>query len=500
MHTAQHHLDLALLNPWQRGFPLCREPFAVIGERLCMDAEDVLSRYQRLQRQGSLSRIGAVFAPGAGGASLLAAMAVPPERLEAVAAIVSSHAGVNHNYEREHTTNLWFVATGPDAAQVEELLRGIEMDTGLPVQRLPMLRPYRIDTGFDLRASQSPSSGATHWAQTPLQAHDQPLAALAERGLPLVQRPYDHWAEQLQQPVEAVLHTLQRWLDERTVSRFGVVVRHHELGFTANAMTVFDVPKGEVDACGEALARVPGVTLAYQRARTRDWPYTLYCMVHGRDRDSVRATVARAVAQAGLADKPQAMLFSLRRFKQTGARRFTPPAMPRTLPIHQKERCMLTPEDARLIDHLHGGFPLVDRPFAAVGEQLGWSEERVIERLHQLLAQGVLTRFGPLFQIERAGGQFVLAALAVPEERFDVVNAVVNSFPEVAHNYRRTHRLNMWFVVAAESPALAQDAIARIQDAVGLEVFAFPKEEEYFVELRLPALPQTGERHGAGCL
>ena len=158
---------------------------------------------------------------------------------------------------------------------------------------------------------------------------------------------------------------------------------------------------------------------------------------------------------------------------------------------------MLTPEDARLIDHLHGGFPLVDRPFAAVGKALGWSEERVIERLHQLLAQGVLTRFGPLFQIERAGGQFVLAAIAVPEQRFDAVNAVVNSFPEVAHNYRRTHALNMWFVVAAESPAQATDAIARIEDAVGLKVCAFPKEEEYFVELRLPALAATGARDGA---
>ena len=158
---------------------------------------------------------------------------------------------------------------------------------------------------------------------------------------------------------------------------------------------------------------------------------------------------------------------------------------------------MLTPDDARLINHLHGGFPLVDRPFAAVADQLGWSEERVIERLHQLLAQGVLTRFGPLFQIERAGGQFVLAAIAVPEERFDAVNLVVNSFPEVAHNYRREHALNMWFVVAAESPALAADAIARIQESVGLQVLAFPKEEEYFVELRLPALPTAGEAHGA---
>ena len=166
------------------------------------------------------------------------------------------------------------------------------------------------------------------------------------------------------------------------------------------------------------------------------------------------------------------------------------------MPENIQSIAALAAEDALLINHLHGGFPLDERPYATVGAQLGWREERVIERLHQLLARGVLTRFGPLFQIERAGGQFVLAAIAVPEERFDVVNTVVNSFPEVAHNYRRTHRLNMWFVVAAETPALAQTAIARIEEAVGLPVYAFPKEEEYFVELRLPAQASQGAPHG----
>ena len=158
---------------------------------------------------------------------------------------------------------------------------------------------------------------------------------------------------------------------------------------------------------------------------------------------------------------------------------------------------MLSPDDARLLERLHGDLPLTERPFADVALEFGWTEEYVIGRLAALLENGMLTRFGPLFQIERAGGQFVLAAIAVPEERFDAVNLVVNSFPEVAHNYRRTHALNMWFVVAAESPALAADAIARIQESVGLQVLAFPKEEEYFVELRLPALPTAGEAHGA---
>ena len=158
---------------------------------------------------------------------------------------------------------------------------------------------------------------------------------------------------------------------------------------------------------------------------------------------------------------------------------------------------MLAPEDARLIDHLHADFPLVDRPFAVVADALGWSEAEVIDRLQDLLASGVLTRFGPLFQIERAGGQFVLAAMAVPDERFDAVARCVNAFPEVAHNYRREHALNMWFVIAAETPALAADVLARIEQAAGLPVLVLPKEREYRVELRLPAgaaLADVGSR------
>jgi len=165
-------------------------------------------------------------------------------------------------------------------------------------------------------------------------------------------------------------------------------------------------------------------------------------------------------------------------------------------------------EDARLLERLHGGFPLVDRPFAQVARELHCSEDEVIERLSRLLAHGVLTRFGPLFQIERAGGCFVLAAMSVPDERFDAVAGAVNAWPEVAHNYRREsaghvesgpHRgelqrvgsaegaaLNMWFVVAAESAAAAEAVLQHIEVDTGLVVWRFPKEREFKVELKLP--------------
>jgi len=143
--------------------------------------------------------------------------------------------------------------------------------------------------------------------------------------------------------------------------------------------------------------------------------------------------------------------------------------------------------DRALVNVLHGGFPLVDEPFAEVGAQLGIDAEEVIARLEYLRSVGVLTRFGPLFQVERMGGAFVLAALAVPAERFDDVAEQVNRLPAVAHNYHRQHTLNMWFVLATETPEGIPAAITEIEAITGLTVHAFPKEREYFVELKLVA-------------
>lgn len=146
----------------------------------------------------------------------------------------------------------------------------------------------------------------------------------------------------------------------------------------------------------------------------------------------------------------------------------------------------IDPVDAMLIHRLHGDFPLSEQPFREAGEQLGLAEDEVIARLQRMLDDGLLTRFGPLFQIERAGGQFLLAAMQVPEERFDGVAALVNAHDEVAHNYRREHTFNMWFVLGCTSADAARAVCDRIESETGLKVYAFPKEKEFFVELRLP--------------
>ena len=313
----------ALLDRWQRDFPLVAAPFERIAAVQGSSEAAVLHEFARLHGEGSVSRIGAVWGTGAGGAAMLCALAVPAARLVAVAAQVSAEPGETHNYEREHDWNLWFVVTGHDGDAVAATADRLDARTGLRALRLPMHRAYRIDLGFDLFGAAAPVVAQAAASRVePVAEADRPLAALLEAGLPLVARPYDAWATALDRPRDAVLATLARWQREGTVRRYGVIVRHHELGISHNAMTVFDVPDDRVDTIGAALARQPGVTLCYRRVRGPGWPYNLYCMVHGRDRSAVRGVIAGAMAGAGLADHDHAVLFSRCRFKQQGARYF----------------------------------------------------------------------------------------------------------------------------------------------------------------------------------
>lgn len=143
--------------------------------------------------------------------------------------------------------------------------------------------------------------------------------------------------------------------------------------------------------------------------------------------------------------------------------------------------------DRAIINALQTGFPISHQPYADAAAQLGIGEADLLERLGRMLDQGILTRFGPLFHAERLGGGLTLSAIEVPEERFDAVAAIVNAFPEVAHNYRREHRLNMWFVVATETPERIGEVLAAISEQTGLKVFDVPKVEEFYIGLRFEA-------------
>lgn len=143
--------------------------------------------------------------------------------------------------------------------------------------------------------------------------------------------------------------------------------------------------------------------------------------------------------------------------------------------------------DKQIINALQDGFPICDAPYQQVATQLGLTELELIARLKALLDNGTLTRFGPLYNAEQMGGALTLAAVKAPKERFDEVMEIINSFPEVAHNYARNHELNMWFVIATEAPEQIQQTINAIERLTGLIVYNMPKNKEYFVNLKLEA-------------
>lgn len=325
-------IEMRLLNDFQHGFPLTPTPFRDIAQTLHVAEQEVIARLHKMQHGGSVSRVGAVFRPNRVGASTLAALAVPAARLDEVARLVSTHPEVNHNYEREHRYNLWFVVTAADAQRRAEVLKEIEQESGCPLLFLPMLSDYHIDLGFDLHGRRSGSKSREQPASRPAAefvcgADDKRLIAAIQSGLPLVPRPYAEIAARAQMSERQVIARLGEMLAAGVIKRMGVVVRHQELGYSANAMAVWDVPDGQVDALGQCIGKYDFVTLCYRRQRQLpQWRYNLYCMVHGRDRETVRAHLRQLAVQCGMEGLPHEVLFSTRRFKQCGARYVEPKA------------------------------------------------------------------------------------------------------------------------------------------------------------------------------
>lgn len=325
MNRASQSATFPLLNDYQRDFPLVSAPFAHIGAAQGLTEAEVLTQYRRWHEEGVVNRIGAVFAPRRVGASTLAALQAPPERLEWVASRVSAHPEVNHNYGREHAYNLWFVVTAPDAKRLQSVLTAIEAETGCPVIFLPLVEEFHIDLGFDLRGEPAVRQPvlAVPSLEHPiaLNPEEQALMPLLQEGLSLEAHPFKSLAYRAGLTEERLLAFIGEWLERGILKRFGVVVRHHELGYTANAMCVWAVPEEQVSALGTRLAAEPGVTLCYRRrAQEPHWPYNLFCMIHGKAREEVVAQRQHLAERLGLDTWPHDLLFSTRRYKQTGAR------------------------------------------------------------------------------------------------------------------------------------------------------------------------------------
>ncbi|MFO1090626.1 MAG: AsnC family transcriptional regulator [Hyphomicrobiales bacterium] len=143
--------------------------------------------------------------------------------------------------------------------------------------------------------------------------------------------------------------------------------------------------------------------------------------------------------------------------------------------------------DRRIVNRLQVGIAITDEPFAAVANELGIETATLLVRLCRLKTAGVLSRVGPMYNAERFGGALSLCAMTVPKDRFEGVAELVNAFPEVAHNYAREHRLNMWFVLATETAARRAEVVADIERLTDIKVLDLPKLHEFYIGLKVQA-------------
>ena len=337
-------LQQRLINTLQRDFPLVSNPFQVIAQQLSKEFEvnerEVFDALFDLKKAGVISRIGPVFDHKKAGASTLAAIAVPQERLDEVADIVNQFDEVNHNYERTHRFNLWFVVTSKDKDTLRNTIAEIEYQTGLSVLVLPMEAAYHIDLSFDIDFTEG---GAAHKfiSKAPelssdgdnikpmAREHIEPLPeflqhqlrVLLQSGLPYTTTPYLDLAKTLKSSELRVINQIELWKQSGLIKRFGMVVKHRKLGYTANAMVVWNIPDDLVYGIAHQLADSKKVSLCYRRPRRLpDWPYNLFCMIHGKSRSQVIQQIHSITEQLGLSHIDKSILFSNKAYKQHGAR------------------------------------------------------------------------------------------------------------------------------------------------------------------------------------
>lgn len=335
-------LTQVLLKHYQRDFPIISRPFQKMAESLSkfestnsdssIYLEDaILKKLIELKASDVLTRIGPIFDHKRAGASLLAAVSVPPEKLSEVAAQINSFAEVNHNYGREHHYNLWFVVTAPDKSHLEKTLTAMEKATGFSILRLPMKKSYYIDLGFQvshdkflgtrrLVVPQVSDKDDSDSLDLLCETDQHRLRVLIQDGLPLVSQPFQELANYLGFATEKqVMNTLKSWLKTGLIKRIGLVTNHHQLGYTSNAMVVWDVPDHLIDEAGELIKESGLVSLCYQRERSLpEWSYNLYCMIHSRDRENVLAQYSKLNKLAGLSAMSSEILFTIKQYKQKG--------------------------------------------------------------------------------------------------------------------------------------------------------------------------------------
>lgn len=305
-------MDARILDLIQREFPLVGRPFDVMAARLGVTSVEVMERIARLKSERVIRQISAIFDSAALGYSgALAAFRVRPELVDQVAEKAALHKGVSHCYSRDADFNLWFTITlAPKqnpTHEVEALSRveGVEAHVVLPA-----LRVFKIGVFFDvgggddgLKHTEERKREASSGEDRPSLTEDDIKAVRAlQKDLPIVDRPFSELAAGVGMSEDELLSRAARLLETRAMRRYAAVLRHQHAGYRSNAMVCWRAEAQEIERVGDIFASHPSVSHCYERAVCPDWPYPLYTMVHSRDDDELKRTIAELAESSGLSD------------------------------------------------------------------------------------------------------------------------------------------------------------------------------------------------------
>jgi DNA-binding Lrp family transcriptional regulator len=321
-----NELGRLFLNRYQGGFPLTELPFAQVAAEFGITGGELIDLIRDMLDEGVLSRFGPLYdAASMGGAITLAALSVPEERYQAVTESVNALAEVAHNYRREHRLNMWFVVATESPELLQAALERIEQEVNLPVYDFPKLQTFYLGLWLQVEADGSvstrPVPGPIKQGGMIIDELDRRIVRATQAGLPLQAAPYSEIASICDSDTQSVIQRMQRMLERGVIRRIGAVPNHYRLGLKANGMSVWDVDDEHLVELGARVGRLDFVSHCYERPRRPPvWPYNLFAMVHGHDRDEVREKVEQVAILLGRHSRRHDVLFSTKILKKTGLR------------------------------------------------------------------------------------------------------------------------------------------------------------------------------------
>ena len=316
-------LDKELLNEIQWTFPLVTRPFDAIAKKFDVTPEIIKEHLNSLKKAGVLRQLSAIFdTRKLGYTSSLVAMEIESDKLEYVASQINRHPGVSHNYERDHQFNLWFTLAVPPGSDLKTEIDKFNVLKGIKkVRMLPTLQLFKIGVKLDMvdgkKHEIAPSEEKKEIKNVKFEPTEQDKDFIRElqKDMEIIDEPFVKAANNLGITENELFEKMKQYEDNGVMRRFAAILRHRQVGFTANGMIVWKVPEDKISEVGAKLGAFPQVSHCYERPTYSDWPYNVFSMIHCKTHDEANEMAKTIQNQIHVDDYK--ILFSSREFKKT---------------------------------------------------------------------------------------------------------------------------------------------------------------------------------------